>query len=204
MATTSHYQVVIVGGGTAGISVAARLAGKVDSLAVIEPSDKHFYQPLWTLVGGGCADRTKSERDQASLIPKGVTWVKDAVTSFDPDNNSAASWPRIAWSGSNVFVAWTDGRSAPGTQVYSNASTDGGASFRTTSVRVDESTRSGSQASELGVAQHTGELGVVHFDRFDGAREAHRVRLPFGENDDGSSGMPRPECVGTSGRVGVV
>lgn len=88
MTTTSHHQVVIVGGGSAGISVAARLAGKVKSLAVIDPSEKHYYQPLWTLVGGGCSKRETSERTQASVIPSGVEWIKDAATAFDPENNT--------------------------------------------------------------------------------------------------------------------
>lgn len=48
MATTAHHRVVIVGGGTAGISVAARLREKVDDIAVIDPSERHDDQPLWT------------------------------------------------------------------------------------------------------------------------------------------------------------
>lgn len=52
MSTTAHHRVV-VGGGTAGISVVARLQPKVGDVVVVEPSDKHYYQPLWTLVGGG-------------------------------------------------------------------------------------------------------------------------------------------------------
>lgn len=86
MATT-HHQVLIVGGGTAGISVAARLV-KDHDVAVIEPSDKHYYQPLWTLVGGGCSTVEQSERSEASVMPKGATWIKDAATGFDPDANA--------------------------------------------------------------------------------------------------------------------
>ena len=88
MATTTHHKVVIVGGGAAGISVSARLRKEVDDIAIIDPSEKHYYQPLWTLVGGGCAKRETTQRSEASVIPKGVNWIKDAVTSFDPDNNS--------------------------------------------------------------------------------------------------------------------
>ena len=91
MATTAHHRVVIVGGGTAGISVAARLKGSVDDVAVIDPSDKHYYQPLWTLVGGGCAKRETSERTEASVMPKGVTWIRDAAEGFDPDNNTVST-----------------------------------------------------------------------------------------------------------------
>ncbi|MCL4115979.1 UNVERIFIED_CONTAM: hypothetical protein GTU68_063323 [Idotea baltica] len=91
MATSAHHKVVIVGGGSAGISVAARLKKQAGDIAVIDPADKHYYQPLWTLVGGGCSKRETSERSQASVIPKGVTWIKDAVTVFDPDNNTVTT-----------------------------------------------------------------------------------------------------------------
>jgi len=87
VATTAHHKLVIVGGGSAGISVAARLSKPVGDVAVIDPSDKHYYQPLWTLVGGGCSKRETSERSEGSVMPKGVTWIKDAATEFDPDNN---------------------------------------------------------------------------------------------------------------------
>ncbi len=70
---TIHHQIAIVGGGTAGITVAARLAKgrrKRLDIAVLEPSDKHYYQPFWTLVGAGIASKTcrrrKPERQFAS------------------------------------------------------------------------------------------------------------------------------------------
>ena len=88
MATDKH-QILIIGGGTAGISVAARLLRKkYTDVAVIEPSDKHYYQPLWTLVGAGAAKASTSERSEQSVMPKGATWIRKAAESFDPDNNS--------------------------------------------------------------------------------------------------------------------
>ncbi len=84
---TAHHQVLIIGGGNGGISVAARMrraAHGVD-LAVIEPSDKHYYQPLWTLVGGGEARKEVTEHDEAAYIPKGVAWIRDAVEDLLPD-----------------------------------------------------------------------------------------------------------------------
>lgn len=86
----STYDLVIVGGGTAGISVAARLRrARPDlSLAVIEPSATHYYQPLWTLVGGGVFSKESSARSQASVIPPGATWLQDAVTTFLPEENA--------------------------------------------------------------------------------------------------------------------
>ncbi len=87
--TTAKHRVLIVGGGTAGISVAARLLRKgFSDVAVIEPSDTHFYQPLWTLVGGGQAKASTTARPEASVMPKGTTWIKTEATAFDPDNNT--------------------------------------------------------------------------------------------------------------------
>lgn len=91
MAQTRHHQIVIVGGGTAGITVAAQLTkgwfNKLD-VAVIEPSDKHYYQPLWTLVGAGLAKKESTERSEASVMPRRVQWIRDAVTEFLPEKNS--------------------------------------------------------------------------------------------------------------------
>lgn len=91
MAQTRHHQIVIVGGGTAGITVAAQLTkgwfNKLD-VAVIEPSDKHYYQPLWTLVGAGLAKKESTERSEASVMPRRVQWIRDAVTEFLPEQNA--------------------------------------------------------------------------------------------------------------------
>ena len=85
MSPTNH-QVVVVGGGNAGLAVTARLrrAG-IEDIAVVEPSDVHYYQPLWTLVGGGCAPASASVRTQASVMPEGAHWVKDRAQQVDPE-----------------------------------------------------------------------------------------------------------------------
>lgn len=88
MTSHTHHQVLIVGGGTAGITVTAQLAKthKLD-IAVIDPADKHYYQPLWTLVGAGEFNRQVTEHDEASVIPAGVRWYQTAVAAFQPDQN---------------------------------------------------------------------------------------------------------------------
>jgi sulfide:quinone oxidoreductase len=82
------FSVVIVGGGAAGISVASSLLSRQSNLdiAVIDPAEIHYYQPGWTMVGGGIFAPEKTVRTMASLIPKQVHWIKAAVAAFDPDN----------------------------------------------------------------------------------------------------------------------
>ncbi len=95
-----HHEVLIVGGGNAGISVAARLQREgVTDIGIIEPSDSHYYQPLWTLVGGGCAPDSESRRTQASVMPRGVGWVKDRAVDIDPDQQqvTTASGARVGY-----------------------------------------------------------------------------------------------------------
>ena len=85
-----HYQILIVGGGNAGIAIAAKLLIKNKKLdiGIIEPSENHYYQPAWTLVGGGIFDIQKTKRKEADFIPEKAEWIKDSVTEFQPENNS--------------------------------------------------------------------------------------------------------------------
>ena len=88
-----NYQIIIVGGGNAGISVAAKLLNKNPelNLAIIEPSEKHYYQPAWTLVGGGTFDINKTIRNESAVIPPKAKWIKDAVVSFQPEENKVTT-----------------------------------------------------------------------------------------------------------------
>ena len=87
-----HHRVVILGGGSAGISVAARLrrAGE-DDVVLVEPATWHYYQPLWTLVGAGVVPVETTRRRQASLVPRGVAWVHDAAVELDPDRRTVVT-----------------------------------------------------------------------------------------------------------------
>jgi sulfide:quinone oxidoreductase len=84
-----HHQIVILGGGTAGITVAARMAEEIGGsrIALIEPSKKHYYQPMWTLVGAGAAEAGPTEKDEADYIPNGVEWIQDFADELKPDEN---------------------------------------------------------------------------------------------------------------------
>lgn len=85
----NQFQILVIGGGNAGLSVAARLLRKRPglSIGIIEPSDKHYYQPAWTLVGAGVFDIHKTVKKEADYIPKGSTWIKTAAASFQPEKN---------------------------------------------------------------------------------------------------------------------
>jgi sulfide:quinone oxidoreductase len=83
----ASHQVIIVGGGAAGISVAASLLARQPKLdvAIIDPADVHYYQPGWTLVGGGVFQPEQTRRPMGTLIPNGVKWIKAAVAGFEPE-----------------------------------------------------------------------------------------------------------------------
>ena len=85
----NHYQILIIGGGNAGLSVASQLLRKRSSLtiAIVDPSEKHYYQPAWTLVGAGIFDVNKTVRNEKDFIPKNTTWIKEAVSEFEPTAN---------------------------------------------------------------------------------------------------------------------
>ncbi|MFN4121939.1 MAG: FAD/NAD(P)-binding oxidoreductase [Flavobacteriales bacterium] len=89
----THYQVLIIGGGNAGLSVAAQLLRKDKNIqvGVMEPSEKHYYQPAWTLVGAGQFDIAATEKNEIDYIPKGADWIKDAAEIFQPEQNSILS-----------------------------------------------------------------------------------------------------------------
>lgn len=83
------HEVVIIGGGAAGLAVASSLLARSPGLdiAIIDPADVHYYQPGWTLVGAGVFDAAQTARTMASLLPAGVHWIKAAVAAFEPDKN---------------------------------------------------------------------------------------------------------------------
>ena len=96
------YDVVIVGAGAGGISVASSLKKRNSrlSIALIDPAAEHYYQPGWTMVGGGIFSAESTKRQTASLIPENVSWVQQSVVSFAPENNEVelANGGRIKYS----------------------------------------------------------------------------------------------------------
>ncbi len=83
----ASHDIVIIGGGAAGVAVAASLMARKGDLdiAIIDPADIHYYQPGWTMVGAGIFEAASTAKTLASLIPAGVRWIKAAVAAFEPD-----------------------------------------------------------------------------------------------------------------------
>ncbi|WP_210245492.1 MULTISPECIES: NAD(P)/FAD-dependent oxidoreductase [unclassified Tardiphaga] len=88
----NSFDVVVVGGGAAGITVSAALLKHRPNLrvAIVEPSETHAYQPGWTLVGAGVFTKEQTIRQEASLIPKRATWIKASAATFAPENNEVS------------------------------------------------------------------------------------------------------------------
>jgi len=83
------YDIVIIGAGSAGIATASSLLKREPtlSIALIDPSEQHYYQPGWTMVGGGIFTPQSTQRQTIDLIPIGVAWIKQAVLEFSPEEN---------------------------------------------------------------------------------------------------------------------
>ena len=114
--TEQHYEILIVGGGAAGISAAARLTKDrpAGSIALIEPSAEHYYQSQWSLVGAGIFPKEVSQKDTAMLIPKDCDWIRDSVTSFDPEKSKLSTKQKGVFSYEYLIItaglqsSWTD------------------------------------------------------------------------------------------------
>ena len=88
-ATATSCDVLIIGGGAAGLAAASSLLKRRPSCAVtvVEPSDTHYYQPGWTMIGGGVFKPERTFRAMADVMPRGVTWIQSSAAGFDPANN---------------------------------------------------------------------------------------------------------------------
>jgi len=98
---TVHYfnqsgakaKIVIVGGGAAGITMAAYLFRMIRDydITIIEPNEKHYYQPGYTLIAAGVFTPGEVVKPTKDLIPDHVKWIKDSVTELHPDNNTVVT-----------------------------------------------------------------------------------------------------------------
>lgn len=84
-------KILIVGGGLAGMSTAARLTNSLNypDITILEPNESATsYQPGQSLVGAGIWENSDTAYKTADYVPEGVTWIKEKAVEFDPDNNT--------------------------------------------------------------------------------------------------------------------
>lgn len=48
---------------------------------------KHYYQPLFTLVGGGVKKLSDTFKPMKNVMPRDVIWAKNKVIKIDPEQN---------------------------------------------------------------------------------------------------------------------
>ncbi len=84
------YDIVIIGGGAAGIATAASILKRNArvTIAVVDPATEHYYQPGWTMVGAGVFTPEQTRKAEADVMPKGVRWIRLPAIAIDPDRNA--------------------------------------------------------------------------------------------------------------------
>jgi sulfide:quinone oxidoreductase len=84
-------RILIVGGGSAGIMAAARLRNTLSmdeaDITIVERSDKHYYQPGYTLIPFGLEEVENLIKPMKDVIPSGCNFIQDEVVSLNFDEN---------------------------------------------------------------------------------------------------------------------
>ncbi|KAK7873959.1 hypothetical protein R5R35_012968 [Gryllus longicercus] len=82
-------RLLVVGGGTGGCALAARFSRALGpgQVVVLEPADTHYYQPMFTLVGGGVKPLSASRRPMRQVLPARAKWIQDAAAAFRPEED---------------------------------------------------------------------------------------------------------------------
>ena len=88
-ASEAKGKIVIVGAGAGGIMALARLHRGLSNpdITLIAPNEMQLYQPGQVFVAAGEMTTDELLKSNDNYVPDDVEWIKDAVKTFDPDNN---------------------------------------------------------------------------------------------------------------------
>lgn len=90
----------MVGGGSGGCATAAKFAREFNDknkIIIVEPEEQHYYQPMFTLVGGGIKKVPDAAKLMTEVLPRQALRLKDEVVEFNPKDNSV-----ITKNGDNI------------------------------------------------------------------------------------------------------
>lgn len=86
-------KILVVGAGSGGCAMASKLSSKFEKgkVVILEPAETHYYQPMFTLIGGGMKRLDQSHRPMSDVVPKNAKWIKEKATEFDPKSNTVTT-----------------------------------------------------------------------------------------------------------------
>mmetsp|Transcript_12834 Transcript_12834/g.10965 ORF Transcript_12834/g.10965 Transcript_12834/m.10965 type:complete len:120 (-) Transcript_12834:186-545(-) len=88
--TAIHSPICVIGSGAAGINVCSQMIREGiprTDIRIFDPAQIHYYQPGWTMVGGGLIEPKKVMSTNFEMIPRGVQWTMNKVAEIDADKN---------------------------------------------------------------------------------------------------------------------
>lgn len=89
-ASSAQGKIVIIGGGLAGMSTAARLTNSLENpnITILEhEATSVSYQPGQTLIGAGLWDKSDITYNRDEYIPNGTKLIKETAVEFYPEEN---------------------------------------------------------------------------------------------------------------------
>ncbi len=89
----SSARIVVAGAGAAGLATASRLMRQLDgaTVTIVDARKEHYYQPGFTLIGGGLKPQSYVTSTTAEYMPKGIEWIEERIAEFDPDANTVTT-----------------------------------------------------------------------------------------------------------------
>lgn len=86
-------RIVIIGAGAAGTALANRLVRRLEGaqITIVDPRQRHLYQPGLTLVATGLKPADYVVSDTARWLSDGVNWLPEKVAAVDPERKTVST-----------------------------------------------------------------------------------------------------------------